>query len=103
MRFNFLYILPFALMVYPTIYIYILLINHNNARPTPQGDIAKAKVGWPRNPSMRPQGVRQRNRTNLLTASQSLNLLLICVITGCSGIMANVIYPAMQKQKPEIM
>jgi hypothetical protein len=54
---------------------------------------------------MSPQGVRQRNRTNLLTSRQSLNLLLICVITGGSRAVVLVIYPLMggREQKPEIM
>jgi hypothetical protein len=52
---------------------------------------------------MSPQGVRQRNRTNLLTSRQSLNLLLICVITGCSRALVYLIYPAMKKQTPDIV
>ena len=43
-QWTFLFMLPFALLIYPTILIYILLINHNNGRLTPQDNIAKAKV-----------------------------------------------------------
>ena len=49
------------------------------------------------------QGIRQRNRTNLLTAKQSLNLLLITTICGGGSTFVNVIYPAIKGQKPEIM
>ena len=99
-------------------------IRHNDKRPIPQGNIAKAKVGkiidvWnphfflygirKRNyiqthPSPNVlQGIRQRNRTNLLTAKQSLNLLLITTICGGGSTFVNVIYPAIKGQKPEIM
>jgi hypothetical protein len=96
-QFLFLLLFPYALLSYTTIYIYILLIRHNNARPMPQGNIAMAKVGRLRCPLMCPQGVRQRNRTNLLTSRQSLNLILIVLISGGSRTLAYVIYPAMQK------
>ena len=43
-QWTFLFIVPFALLIYPTIFIYILLIKHNNDRLTPQDNIAKAKV-----------------------------------------------------------
>ena len=43
-QWTFLFIVPFALLIYPTILIYILLIKHNNDRLTPQDNIAKAKV-----------------------------------------------------------
>ena len=45
-QWTFLFICPFALLIYPTIFIYILLIKHNNDRLTPQDNIAKAKVNW---------------------------------------------------------
>ena len=60
LQWTFLFLLPFAIFIYPTIYIYILLIRyykfwyskscslssprHNDKRPIPQGNIAKAKV-----------------------------------------------------------
>ena len=62
LQWTFLFLLPFASFIYPTIYIYILLIRqhtklgrkivsllistsrHNDKRPIPQGNIAKAKV-----------------------------------------------------------
>ena len=66
LQWTFLFLLPFAIFIYPTIYIYILLIRqynfvilvfttncpfirHNDKRPIPQGNIAKAKVKdvWP--------------------------------------------------------
>merc|ERR550525_447961 len=79
-----------ALFIYPTVTIYILLINYNNRRVQDQVQ-GKAK------------GVRQKNRTNLLTARQSLNLLLITVIMGGTTTFVNVIYPVVKERNPEIV
>lgn len=88
-RYIFLFFLPFTMTIFPTLYIYILLIRANNDRPVSLSNIAK--------------GLRQRNRTNLLTARQSLNLVLIVTIVLTSTTFINVIYPTIQDQEPEII
>ena len=44
-----------------------------------------------------------RNRANLLTARQSLNLILIVMVALTSTAFINVIYPAIKDQRPKIM
>ena len=105
LQWTFLFLLPFASFIYPTIYIYILLIRKHTklgrqivkaSQSPPPGTMTKDpshKAILLRQRSSKllivesiygiidtHQGIRQRNRTNLLTAKQSLNLLLITVI-----------------------
>ena len=105
LQWTFLFLLPFASFIYPTIYIYILLIRKHTklgrqivkvTQSPPPGTMTKDpshKAILLRQRSSKllivesiygiidtHQGIRQRNRTNLLTAKQSLNLLLITVI-----------------------
>ena len=44
-----------------------------------------------------------RNRANLLTARQSLNLILIVMVALTSTAFINVIYPTIKDQRPKIM
>ena len=105
LQWTFLFLLPFASFIYPTIYIYILLIRQDTklGMSTCQSYTIFTSGTMTKDPSHRAillrqrsskllivdsiygiidthQGIRQRNRTNLLTAKQSLNLLLITVI-----------------------
>ena len=105
LQWTFLVLLPFASFIYPTIYIYILLIRQHTklGMSTCQSYTIFTSGTMTKDPFHRAillrqrsskllivesfygiidtyQGIRQRNRTNLLTAKQSLNLLLITVI-----------------------
>ena len=49
------------------------------------------------------QLMREHSRTNLLTARQSLSLLIIVTMVGTSTTFIHVIYPFIQKEQPKIL
>ena len=103
MRHLFLYLFPYTLFIYPTLSIYLIIAKRYNGR---SGQLEKdGKVGRhkPTQPDLTTTLQRFRANTNLLTARQSMNLILIVVLVGASHSFINIVAPHLDLRMPPLL